>query len=130
MHSLLEKVYGFRNWRPSCQGNYNPTYDVAMLADTCQVALSHYAQLPKKGKPHGIEWTVLATLVAEEAGTLASIVLNVSVNHLGEMVVISMATGSKCLPQAKRSLRGDQLVDGVRSLDTRKAGCPTNLPAR
>ena len=68
-------------------------------------ALSAYASLPKTGKPQLHEHTVLAAIALTLPPHAA--------NCLGSAgpIIVSMATGTKCLPGSKRAIDGSALND-------------------
>ncbi|XP_052231262.1 tRNA-specific adenosine deaminase 1-like isoform X2 [Dreissena polymorpha] len=83
------------------------------LADTISRAcLQKYTELPKKGKPmKGKEWTLLAGIaMAKTQG-----------NGDTEVTVVSLGTGSKCLPASKLSKTGDILNDSHAEVLARRA---------
>ena len=69
-----------------------------LLADAvADAAGAAFGALPKRGKPQEREWTVMAAVVAVEAGAAAS--------------ALCVATGTKCLGHGKMSREGDVLND-------------------
>lgn len=65
--------------------------------DIAQLCINHYKKLPKSGKPNEQEWTILS-----------AIILKYSTNKLK---ILSLATGSKCLPQTSLSSNGTLIND-------------------
>jgi len=55
-------------------------------------------------KPHGSAWTILASFFLSRKP-------NISLGTSGEINVISLATGTKCLPASKLSNRGESVHD-------------------
>ncbi|KAF9542613.1 tRNA-specific adenosine deaminase 1 [Mortierella hygrophila] len=99
------------------------TYDLAdNIVRECH---AQFDKLPKNGKPANrnngqAEWTILAGIVMatpvkdHHATTLSGTKNNeqsFQTEALWEIECISLATGSKCLPQGKQSPRGDLLND-------------------
>ncbi|KAG9069402.1 tRNA-specific adenosine deaminase 1 [Linnemannia hyalina] len=99
------------------------TYDLAdNIVRECH---AQFGKLPKNGKPANrnngqAEWTILAgivmaTPVKDQHTTTTTGTENnkesLQTDALWEIECISLATGSKCLPQGKQSPRGDLLND-------------------
>jgi len=83
------------------------------IAQSC---LARYASLPSKGKPavrsNGQpEWTVLAGICLEEAGSAATIADNDGSHQNSTLTVVSLGTGVKCLPANRLPKHGDVLHD-------------------
>ncbi|XP_072013908.1 tRNA-specific adenosine deaminase 1-like [Amphiura filiformis] len=76
--------------------------------DIARLCVKHYDNcLPKKGKPEtGREWTLMAAVIKSEKG-------NVS--------VVSMATGTKCIGKTQMSKTGEVLSDSHAEILARRA---------
>lgn len=75
--------------------------------DICQLCFDTYKKLPKRGKPEsGREWTLLAGVVQERNGDLE---------------VVSIATGSKCIGKGKMDSKGEVLNDSHAEVLARRA---------
>ena len=63
-------------------------------------SIQKYASLPKSGKPVPLlhQWTLLSTLIMENKIS-------------GELDVITLGTGSKCMGRIKYSAYGDAVID-------------------
>ena len=74
------------------------------------VSLKKYSELPKKGKPKTPEeWTPLSTFVqCEGIKSLTYEPLRVCPTPAGgELTVVSLGTGSKCIGKGKMSTEGE-----------------------
>lgn len=74
----------------------NQHFDSQFAEKVTRLCYEKFEKLPKSGKPVENQWTYLAAIV----------------KHCdGEMKVISMATGSKCIGRNKLSPLGDVIND-------------------
>jgi tRNA-specific adenosine deaminase 1 len=82
------------------------------FADKLQkLVIEEYKKLPKRGKPQGNEWTVLAAIVA----------LRESKGGEGDLEVVTIATGNKCLGQSKLCEHGTVVNDSHAEILARRA---------
>ncbi|KNC46557.1 tRNA-specific adenosine deaminase 1 [Thecamonas trahens ATCC 50062] len=73
-----------------------------------------YDELPRKGKPSGHEWTVLA-------GWAVTPVPLSEVSDADEVTVLAMGTGTKCLPPGRMAADGGSLVDAHAEVAAKRA---------
>lgn len=70
------------------------------------LCLKHFETLPKSGKPKKNEWTVLSSIVLE---------------FKGDLNVVALGTGSKCIGKTKMSPNGDILNDSHAEIICRRS---------
>lgn len=73
--------------------------------DIARLALEHFKNIPKTGKPTFDEWTVISAIIKENCEAFE---------------VVSLGSGSKCLGKSSLSKRGDVLNDSHAEIVTRR----------
>ncbi|KAJ8919629.1 hypothetical protein NQ315_006155 [Exocentrus adspersus] len=71
-----------------------------------KLCLEHFKALPRRGKPKPSEWTILSCIVMESGGDLS---------------VVALGTGSKCIGKNKLSPKGDILNDSHAEIVCRRS---------
>ena len=81
------------------------------MMDISEVCFEFFEKkLPKKGKPKpNLEWTTFSAIVQE--------------NLDSNLEVVAAGTGTKCLGESKKSLRGDLVHDSHAEVVTKRAFC-------
>ncbi|XP_070537738.1 tRNA-specific adenosine deaminase 1-like isoform X2 [Ptychodera flava] len=86
------------------------------VANTC---MDHYEHLPKKGKPQaGREWTLMAAVCMTKDVAQVGRKHN---SYEGQIKVVAMGTGSKCIGQSKMCKLGSILNDSHAEVIVRRA---------
>jgi hypothetical protein len=84
--------------------------------DVAACLLEAYDQLPKRGKPQGKEWTVLAGLVVawsddgNSSGAAAGVLKSYDPSYV-RLEVVALATGNRCVGRSRMSATGSVVND-------------------
>ncbi|XP_021943531.1 tRNA-specific adenosine deaminase 1 [Folsomia candida] len=91
-------------------------YDQDFHDKVAKLACAHFNNLPKKGKPLTNQWTTLAAIVQSSSLSLPS-----SSTVIHDEIVVSCATGTKCLGQLELSPNGDLISDSHAEVLSRRS---------